>query len=112
MEVGTDGVAVITIFNPPLNALAIPIIAGLKEMWTEATMRNDVKAIVLTCELSQFTSFSSAFSLTSFGELCIAGPRPAWIKEVGGNGGRFSGGFDINVFQKVHETGWKVVDTV
>lgn len=22
-----------------------------------------------------------------------------------GNGGRFSGGFDINVFQKVHETG-------
>ncbi|KAM3221482.1 hypothetical protein P3L10_020752 [Capsicum annuum] len=71
MEVGTDGVAVITIFNPPLNALAIPIIAGLKEMWTEATMRNDVKAIVLTS----------------------------------GNGGRFSGGFDINVFQKVHETG-------
>ncbi|XP_006352155.1 peroxisomal fatty acid beta-oxidation multifunctional protein AIM1-like isoform X2 [Solanum tuberosum] len=70
MEVGTDGVAVITIFNPPVNALAIPIIAGLKEKWTEATMRNDVKAIVLT-----------------------------------GNGGRFSGGFDINVFQKVHANG-------
>lgn len=48
MEVGIDGVAVITIFNPPVNALAIPIIAGLKEKWTEATMRNDVKAIVLT----------------------------------------------------------------
>ncbi|KAM3221483.1 hypothetical protein P3L10_020753 [Capsicum annuum] len=73
MEVGTDGVAIITIFNPPGNALAIPIIAGLKEMWTEATMRNDVKAIVLTS----------------------------------GNGGRFSGGFDINVFQKVHETDGK-----
>ncbi|KAG5595244.1 hypothetical protein H5410_036476 [Solanum commersonii] len=70
MEVGTDGVAVIAIFNPPVNALAIPIIAGLKEKWTEATMRNDVKAIVLT-----------------------------------GNGGRFSGGFDINVFQKVHANG-------
>ncbi|XP_059286145.1 peroxisomal fatty acid beta-oxidation multifunctional protein AIM1-like [Lycium ferocissimum] len=70
MEVGTDGVAVITIFNPPVNALAIPIIAGLKDRWTEATTRNDVKAIVLT-----------------------------------GNGGRFSGGFDINVFQKVHGTG-------
>lgn len=24
MEVGSDGVAVITIFNPPVNALAIP----------------------------------------------------------------------------------------
>ncbi|OMO58152.1 Crotonase superfamily [Corchorus olitorius] len=46
MEVGNDGVAVITISNPPVNALAIPR-----------------------------------------------------------KGGRFSGGFDINVFQKVHETG-------
>ncbi|GLT98555.1 hypothetical protein SLE2022_160550 [Rubroshorea leprosula] len=70
MEVGTDGVAVITIINPPVNALAIPIIAGLKQKFDEATARNDVKAIVLT-----------------------------------GKGGRFSGGFDINVFQKVHKNG-------
>ncbi|CAI0628816.1 unnamed protein product [Linum tenue] len=70
MEVGSDGVAVIAIFNPPVNALAIPIINGLKEKFDEATRRNDVKAIVLT-----------------------------------GKGGRFSGGFDINVFQKVHATG-------
>ncbi|KAM7509531.1 hypothetical protein LguiA_019984 [Lonicera macranthoides] len=70
MEVGSDGVAVITICNPPVNALAIPIIAGLKEKFTEATRRDDVKAIVLT-----------------------------------GYGRRFSGGFDINVFQTVHETG-------
>ncbi|XP_070003979.1 peroxisomal fatty acid beta-oxidation multifunctional protein AIM1 isoform X2 [Nicotiana sylvestris] len=70
MEVGTDGVAVITISNPPVNALAIQIFAGLKEKWNEAAKRNDVKAIVLT-----------------------------------GHGGRFSGGFDINVFQKVHTTG-------
>ncbi|CAN4103751.1 unnamed protein product [Withania somnifera] len=58
MEVGTDGVAVITIFNPPVNALAIPIIAGLKEKWTEATMRNDVKAIVLTGDISQMPDVS------------------------------------------------------
>ncbi|XP_018628548.1 peroxisomal fatty acid beta-oxidation multifunctional protein AIM1 isoform X2 [Nicotiana tabacum] len=70
MEVGSDGVAVITISNPPVNALAIQIFAGLKEKWNEAAKRNDVKAIVLT-----------------------------------GHGGRFSGGFDINVFQKVHTTG-------
>ncbi|XWS17283.1 hypothetical protein CRYUN_Cryun33cG0054100 [Craigia yunnanensis] len=70
MEVGNDGVAVITISNPPVNALAIPIIEGLKEKFAEAAMRSDVKAIVLT-----------------------------------GKGGRFSGGFDINVFLKVHETG-------
>ncbi|KAF5748573.1 peroxisomal fatty acid beta-oxidation multifunctional protein AIM1 isoform X2 [Tripterygium wilfordii] len=70
MEVGSDGVAVIEICNPPVNALAIPIIAGLKEKFDEATTRGDVRAIVLT-----------------------------------GKGGRFSGGFDINVFQKVHKTG-------
>ncbi|GMH23810.1 hypothetical protein Nepgr_025653 [Nepenthes gracilis] len=70
MEVGNDSVAVITIFNPPVNALAIPILAGLKEKYDEAMRRNDVRAIVLT-----------------------------------GEGGRFSGGFDINVFEKVHKTG-------
>ncbi|XP_015898310.3 peroxisomal fatty acid beta-oxidation multifunctional protein AIM1 [Ziziphus jujuba] len=70
MEIGNDGVAVITISNPPVNALAIPIIAGLKEKFDEANRRNDVKAIVLT-----------------------------------GKGGKFSGGFDINVFEKVHKTG-------
>ncbi|XP_059634955.1 peroxisomal fatty acid beta-oxidation multifunctional protein AIM1 [Cornus florida] len=70
MEVGSDGVAIITISNPPVNALAIPIIAGLKETFDEAMRRDDVKAIVLT-----------------------------------GKGGRFCGGFDINVFQSVHKTG-------
>ncbi|CAH8340723.1 unnamed protein product [Eruca vesicaria subsp. sativa] len=70
MEVGNDGVAVITISNPPVNSLASQIISGLKEKFQEANQRSDVKAIVLT-----------------------------------GNGGRFSGGFDINVFQQVHKTG-------
>ncbi|GKF83994.1 peroxisomal fatty acid beta-oxidation multifunctional protein AIM1-like protein, partial [Tanacetum coccineum] len=70
MEVGTDGVALITISNPPVNALAVPILAGLKEKFAEAVRRDDVKAIVLT-----------------------------------GKNGRFFGGFDINVFQKVHKTG-------
>ncbi|CAH8322426.1 unnamed protein product [Eruca vesicaria subsp. sativa] len=70
MEVGNDGVAVITISNPPVNSLASPIISGLKEKFHAANQRSDVKAIVLT-----------------------------------GNGGRFSGGFDINVFQQVHKTG-------
>ncbi|GAA0141307.1 dehydrogenase [Lithospermum erythrorhizon] len=70
MEVGSDGVAVITMSNPPVNSLAIPIIEGLTGKFKEAERRSDVKAIVLT-----------------------------------GKGGRFSGGFDINVFQLVHKTG-------
>ncbi|KAI3446989.1 hypothetical protein Pfo_003654 [Paulownia fortunei] len=70
MEVGNDGVAIVTISNPPVNALALAIFDGLKEKFTEAMRRDDVKAIVLT-----------------------------------GNGGKFSGGFDINVFEMIHKTG-------
>ncbi|XP_020595327.1 peroxisomal fatty acid beta-oxidation multifunctional protein-like, partial [Phalaenopsis equestris] len=70
MEVGSDGVAVISMSNPPVNALAPSITAGLKEKYREAMGRNDVKAIVLT-----------------------------------GDGGKFSVGFDINVFAEVHKTG-------
>ncbi|WZZ19155.1 hypothetical protein YC2023_112244 [Brassica napus] len=58
MEVGNDGVAVITISNPPVEGEV-----------QDANHRSDVKAIVLT-----------------------------------ENGGRFSGGFNINVFQQVHKT--------
>ncbi|CAL1414389.1 unnamed protein product [Linum trigynum] len=70
MEVWDDGVAVVAISNPPVNALAVQIINGLQEKFDEATRRNDVKAIVLT-----------------------------------GRDGKFSGGFDINVIQTVHQTG-------
>eukprot|EP00252_Welwitschia_mirabilis_P015102 TRINITY_DN33253_c0_g1_i1.p1 TRINITY_DN33253_c0_g1~~TRINITY_DN33253_c0_g1_i1.p1 ORF type:complete len:724 (-),score=145.86 TRINITY_DN33253_c0_g1_i1:411-2582(-) len=70
MEVGSDGVAVITISNPPVNALALPILAGLKQKYDEAMIRDEIKAIV-----------------------------------VRGKGGKFSGGFDINVLQHVQRTG-------
>ncbi|CAO2841917.1 unnamed protein product [Amaranthus hypochondriacus] len=70
MQVGNDGVAIITISNPPVNSLAVPVIAGIKEKYDEAMKRSDVKAIVIT-----------------------------------GENGKFSGGFDINVFEKVHKTG-------
>ncbi|XP_052199812.1 peroxisomal fatty acid beta-oxidation multifunctional protein AIM1 [Diospyros lotus] len=54
MEVGSDGVAVITICNPPVNALAIPIIAGLQKKFSEAMRRSDVKAVVVTGKGGKF----------------------------------------------------------
>ncbi|KAK9705990.1 hypothetical protein RND81_07G097400 [Saponaria officinalis] len=48
LEVGNDGVAVITLVNPPVNALALHIIRELTEKYAEAMNRDDVKAIVLT----------------------------------------------------------------
>jgi len=48
LEVGADGVAVITICNPPVNSLSIDVLYSLKESYEEALRRNDVKAIVVT----------------------------------------------------------------
>ncbi|XP_057545663.1 peroxisomal fatty acid beta-oxidation multifunctional protein AIM1-like [Amaranthus tricolor] len=70
MEVGNDGVAIITLSNPPVNDLDVPLIWGLKEKYEEAMKRNDVKAIVMT-----------------------------------GDNGKFLGGFDNRVFERVHKTG-------
>ncbi|KAK1265848.1 Peroxisomal fatty acid beta-oxidation multifunctional protein [Acorus gramineus] len=70
LDVGDDGVGVIRIFNPPVNALAPPVLAGIKEKYVEAMRRDDVKAIVVI-----------------------------------GENGRFSGGFDVRVFEHIHKTG-------
>nr|VDD55548.1 unnamed protein product [Brassica oleracea] len=61
MEVGNDGVVVITISNPPVNSLASPsilkssilfdhsrLISGLKEKFQDANQKSGFKAIVLT----------------------------------------------------------------
>ncbi|XP_024959237.1 peroxisomal fatty acid beta-oxidation multifunctional protein AIM1-like [Cynara cardunculus var. scolymus] len=63
MEVGFDGVAIITFSNPPVNAFAISIIASLKEKIGEAMSRDDVKAIVLT---GKHGMFSGGFDINVF----------------------------------------------
>ncbi|KAL9255207.1 Glyoxysomal fatty acid beta-oxidation multifunctional protein MFP-a-like protein [Drosera capensis] len=50
IEVGADGVAVITIINPPVNSLSLDVLRSLKERFEEALRRDDVKAIVVTVE--------------------------------------------------------------
>ncbi|KAH6755025.1 Enoyl-CoA hydratase/isomerase family [Perilla frutescens var. hirtella] len=70
MEVGNDGVAVLTISNPPVNTLSVAILDDLKDLLTAAMRRVDVRAIVLI-----------------------------------GKGGKFSGGFDVNVFKMAHKIG-------
>ncbi|CAI7825061.1 unnamed protein product, partial [Closterium sp. NIES-53] len=58
LTVGSDGVAVIEIHNPPVNALApegISVLLGLKVSFDEAHRRNDVKAIVVTGTNGKFS---------------------------------------------------------
>ncbi|KAH7856829.1 hypothetical protein Vadar_005949 [Vaccinium darrowii] len=54
MEVGADGVAVITIVNPPVNSLSVDVLQSLKDSYDEALHRDDVKAIVLTGAKGKF----------------------------------------------------------
>ncbi|CAL4970031.1 unnamed protein product [Urochloa decumbens] len=66
MEVGSDGVALITICNPPVNALHPTIFDGLSEKYGEAMARDDVKAIVLTGAAGKFCG---GFDISTFARI-------------------------------------------
>ncbi|CAN6926709.1 unnamed protein product [Brassica oleracea] len=66
MEVGGDGVAVVTIINPPVNSLSFDVLDNLKSNYEEALRRNDVKAIVITGAKGKF---SGGFDISGFGEV-------------------------------------------
>ncbi|KAA8527438.1 hypothetical protein F0562_034847 [Nyssa sinensis] len=66
VEVGADGVAIITIINPPVNSLSLDVLYSLKESYELALRRDDVKAIVVTGAKGKF---SGGFDITAFGGL-------------------------------------------
>lgn len=66
MEVGADGVAVITIVNPPVNSLSVDVLLSLKDNYEEALRRDDVKAIVIGGAKGKF---SGGFDITAFSGL-------------------------------------------
>ncbi|GAU11180.1 hypothetical protein TSUD_198040 [Trifolium subterraneum] len=78
MNVGADGVAIITIINPPVNSLSFDVLRSLKESFDQAVQRDDVKAIVVTGAKGKF---SGGFDISAFGGLQEAKerPKPGWI---------------------------------
>ncbi|CAA0828536.1 Peroxisomal fatty acid beta-oxidation multifunctional protein MFP2 [Striga hermonthica] len=64
LRVGPDGVAVVTINNPPLNLLSVDVMLSLKENIEGALLRDDTKAIVITGVKGKF---SAGFDVTTFG---------------------------------------------
>ncbi|XP_022741326.1 peroxisomal fatty acid beta-oxidation multifunctional protein MFP2-like [Durio zibethinus] len=79
MEVGADGVAVITIINPPVNSLSFDVLQSLKESYDEALRRDDVKAIVVTGANGKF---SGGFDIMAFGGIQgghVQQPKPGYI---------------------------------
>lgn len=78
-EVGADGVAIITIINPPVNSLSLDVLNSLKESYDQALQRDDVKAIVVTGAKGKF---SGGFDITAFGGLQggkTAMPKPGFV---------------------------------
>ncbi|KAM0947648.1 putative 3-hydroxyacyl-CoA dehydrogenase, Isomerase, Hydro-lyase [Dioscorea sansibarensis] len=65
MEVGADGVAVITIINPPVNPLSVDVLLSMGENFGQALRRDDVKAIVFT---GAGGKFSGGFDINAFGQ--------------------------------------------
>lgn len=73
LEVGADGVAVITIINPPVNSLSFDVLNSLKENYEQALRRDDVKAIVVTGAKGRF---SGGFDISAFGGIQEGSVRP------------------------------------
>ena len=61
LEVDADGVAIVTLLNPPMNALAPAVLMGLKDCLSRAQADPAVKAIVVTCAGGKF---SAGFDIT------------------------------------------------
>ncbi|KAJ4849293.1 hypothetical protein Tsubulata_021565 [Turnera subulata] len=85
LEVGKDGVAIITIHNPPVNLLSVDVMLSFKENCEQALQRDDVKAIVISGSSGKF---SGGFDVTAFGR-----------KVERGNVGYFSIDFFTDTFE-------------
>ncbi|CAI9118844.1 OLC1v1020471C2 [Oldenlandia corymbosa var. corymbosa] len=79
IEVGADGVAVITIINPPVNSLSLDVLDSLKETYEQALRRDDVKAIVI---IGSKGKFSGGFDISAFGAIQegrVPAPKPGYV---------------------------------
>ncbi|EMS65926.1 Glyoxysomal fatty acid beta-oxidation multifunctional protein MFP-a [Triticum urartu] len=91
MEVGSDGVAVIYIANPPVNALSIDVLFSLKGHYEEVLRRNDVKAIVLT---GSGRSFSAGLDISAFADIRKHAGKPS-VAAI--DGPALGGGLEISM---------------
>lgn len=55
VDVGADGIAVLRFSNPPVNALAMPLLEELRVKFEDACKQDDVKAIVVMGESGKFS---------------------------------------------------------
>eukprot|EP00245_Coleochaete_scutata_P000953 TRINITY_DN11176_c0_g1_i2.p1 TRINITY_DN11176_c0_g1~~TRINITY_DN11176_c0_g1_i2.p1 ORF type:complete len:589 (+),score=127.43 TRINITY_DN11176_c0_g1_i2:90-1856(+) len=66
LEVGNDGVGIITLVNPPVNALHPDVLRGLKTSFDEAHRRSDVQAIVVRGASGKFCAGMDIGAIVQF----------------------------------------------
>ncbi|KAL0323451.1 UNVERIFIED_CONTAM: Glyoxysomal fatty acid beta-oxidation multifunctional protein MFP-a [Sesamum angustifolium] len=79
LDVGADGVAIVTIINPPVNSLSFDVLNSLKDTCEQALRRDDVKAVVITGAQGKF---SGGFDISAFGKIqdkSIQAPKPGFV---------------------------------
>lgn len=79
LDVGADGVAIITIINPPVNSLSFDVLYSLKDTCEQALGRQDVKAVVITGAKGKF---SGGFDINAFPKIqnkSIPAPKPGFV---------------------------------
>jgi enoyl-CoA hydratase/3-hydroxyacyl-CoA dehydrogenase len=79
LDVGADGVAIITIINSPVNSLSFDVLNSLKDTCEQALRRDDVKAIVITGAQGKF---SGGFDISAFGKIqdkSVQPPKPGFV---------------------------------
>ncbi|KAI3459260.1 hypothetical protein Pfo_015923 [Paulownia fortunei] len=79
LDVGADGVAIVTIINPPVNSLSFDVLNSLKDTCEQALRRDDVKAIVITGAQGRF---SGGFDISAFGKIqdkSVQAPKPGFV---------------------------------
>jgi enoyl-CoA hydratase/carnithine racemase len=71
LTVSSEGVAVIGLQNPPVNALSHSLLRSLHDSFTKATADSSVKAIVITS--ASGANFSAGADITEFDKSVKAG---------------------------------------
>ncbi|KAH8499635.1 hypothetical protein H0E87_015024 [Populus deltoides] len=79
IEVGADGVALITLINPPVNALSSDVLNSLKDSYEQALRRDDVKAIVITGAKGKFSGGADISSFEEIQEGKVNEPKPDFV---------------------------------
>ncbi|KAF9677982.1 hypothetical protein SADUNF_Sadunf08G0164600 [Salix dunnii] len=76
IEVGANGVALITLIHPPVNSLSSDVLNSLRDSYEQALRRDDVKAIVITGAKGKFSGGADISSFEKVQEGTVNEPTP------------------------------------